>query len=855
MSTDTFVESILDGRFSRYKERLGSGAYKTVFKGYDHENGIEVAWNQIKFERLKQPERDRLNEEIRILQVIKHPNIINLYHFYVDEDKKRLVILTELMTSGTLRQFVLKSHHRTKLKVIKRWCIQILKGLSYLHSQNIIHRDLKCDNIFINGSQGEVKIGDLGLSTAMTNRTHAESVIGTPEFMAPEFYDEYYTEKVDTYAFGMCLLEMVTQEYPYSECTNAAQIYKKVTGGRPPGALLRIENVEVRQFIELCIGSFEDRPSPSELLNHKFFSTEGPNDSEPVRMRSVESDIKGLDTRPQGVVDGPAAAPSSSNSTSNGQPVVTLFPTQGSSKSTEGTGAEGEDRVVSEVRTGTTVSSPEGVGVEGEDVAQHKASTEVPPAPAPAQVVPPVSTEPVPVPKEPKEPSAQKPELVVKRESSHDFRIDGDGNPPNKQPSEHIPIQLKLDIGAVTKEVTFEYNVETDTAEDVAREMVNDLGLDCNVSWLTKQLQDRVDAMVSSSAFNQASSQGGSTPPRRPRPSIDDETSRGNIHDSPRINAVTVTDPHKSGHSTDVKPHQTGEGTWVLPAINMPTVDLSEPVIDTSGHGSQASEPAPAPQPPTASPVVTDSEVGSNDMPGSRRGSENKSGGSSPESDERPADTSADAGSELSSAAEPTTKVHPEGEAQLLEELAELDGKIMELNKQVMELNKARSQKMEQLQELRENLAQAAAAKSSDHEAVAEREAATEREAEEQNTANSEQSPPVSDTMPSTASPDTTTEDAGVVGKGVDEAQAGREATLTQPPQGPSAVAEDAGASNQAEGYKKDAGANKVANVDDAMANVLQKMSAKKTITNDMSNPKAHRNVTHEEPISRTSIP
>ena len=55
---------------------------------------------------------------------------------------------------------------------------------------------------------------------------------GTPEFMAPELYEEEYNELVDIYSFGMCLLEMVTFEYPYSECTNAAQIYKKVTAVR-----------------------------------------------------------------------------------------------------------------------------------------------------------------------------------------------------------------------------------------------------------------------------------------------------------------------------------------------------------------------------------------------------------------------------------------------------------------------------------------------------------------------------------------------------------------------------------------------------------------------------------------------
>lgn len=56
---------------------------------------------------------------------------------------------------------------------------------------------------------------------------------GTPEFMAPEMYEEKYDEAVDVYAFGMCILEMATSEYPYSECQNAAQIYRKVTNVRP----------------------------------------------------------------------------------------------------------------------------------------------------------------------------------------------------------------------------------------------------------------------------------------------------------------------------------------------------------------------------------------------------------------------------------------------------------------------------------------------------------------------------------------------------------------------------------------------------------------------------------------------
>eukprot|EP00475_Leptophrys_vorax_P029508 TRINITY_DN4341_c0_g3_i2.p1 TRINITY_DN4341_c0_g3~~TRINITY_DN4341_c0_g3_i2.p1 ORF type:complete len:664 (-),score=134.47 TRINITY_DN4341_c0_g3_i2:32-1888(-) len=106
----------------------------------------------------------------------------------------------------------------------------------------------------------------------MRSQTHVVSVLGTPEFMAPELYDEYYTEKVDIYAFGMCVLEMVTNEYPYQECSNAAQIYRKVSQGSPPESLSKIKHTQTRKFIEFCISPSETRPSASELLEHPFLA-------------------------------------------------------------------------------------------------------------------------------------------------------------------------------------------------------------------------------------------------------------------------------------------------------------------------------------------------------------------------------------------------------------------------------------------------------------------------------------------------------------------------------------------------------------------------------------------------------
>jgi WNK lysine deficient protein kinase len=134
------------------------------------------------------------------------------------------------MTFNVFFVSYLKRFKKINMKVLKNWCRQILKGLLFLHTRTppVIHRDLKCDNIFITGTTGSVKIGDLGLAT-LKNKSFAKSVIGTPEFMAPEMYEEHYDESVDVYAFGMCMLEMATSEYPYKECQNAAQIYRRVT--------------------------------------------------------------------------------------------------------------------------------------------------------------------------------------------------------------------------------------------------------------------------------------------------------------------------------------------------------------------------------------------------------------------------------------------------------------------------------------------------------------------------------------------------------------------------------------------------------------------------------------------------
>ena len=142
-----------------------------------------------------------------------------------------------------------------------------------MHERNppVIHRNLKCDSIFVTGISAQVKIGSLRLSTLKKN-LFLNCVVGTPAFMAPEIYSEQYDESIDIYAFGMCLLEMVTDEYPYQECINPSEVYKRVTSGIRPDSYNRIDDDDLKELIDICTRQNKSqRPNVTELLKHSWF--------------------------------------------------------------------------------------------------------------------------------------------------------------------------------------------------------------------------------------------------------------------------------------------------------------------------------------------------------------------------------------------------------------------------------------------------------------------------------------------------------------------------------------------------------------------------------------------------------
>ncbi|WIA39905.1 hypothetical protein OEZ86_013347 [Tetradesmus obliquus] len=266
------VETDPSQRYLRYPVLLGRGACKRVYKAFDQVDGIEVAWNQVDLgSHMDQESRERLFSEIHVLKSLKHRNIMSFFDWWYDGSSQTINFITEYFTSGNLRQYR-KKHKLISEQAIKRWAFQILEGLLYLHAHDppIVHRDLKCDNILVNGTSGQVKIADLGLASCQRGL----SVVGTPEFMAPEIYDEVYNEKVDIYSFGMCMLELATLEYPYSECRSVPAIFRKVSQGIPPAALSKVSSQSLRDFVTLCINPNPvKRPSALDLLKHEFFDS------------------------------------------------------------------------------------------------------------------------------------------------------------------------------------------------------------------------------------------------------------------------------------------------------------------------------------------------------------------------------------------------------------------------------------------------------------------------------------------------------------------------------------------------------------------------------------------------------
>lgn len=213
---------------------IGRGAYGTVYLCRRIPDGCLFIIKQIPVEEMSKDERQAAMNEVKVLAMLKHPNIIAYWDSFFEE--KALMIVMEYAQGGTMYNFLEERKGRLlDEEEIIRLFVQIVVAMHHVHQKSILHRDLKTQNILLNKTRKVVKIGDFGISKILSSKSKANSVIGTPCYISPELCEgKPYNQKSDIWALGCVLYELATLNRAFEASNLPALVLKIMKGNFSP---------------------------------------------------------------------------------------------------------------------------------------------------------------------------------------------------------------------------------------------------------------------------------------------------------------------------------------------------------------------------------------------------------------------------------------------------------------------------------------------------------------------------------------------------------------------------------------------------------------------------------------------
>jgi len=286
ISNKLFINDIseyLPSKKYKILSKLGSGSFGKVFLAENKYTKEKVAMKQIKKCNKELLSDGEIKDEIDILKGLDHPDIVRIIESFNTKDS--YVLVTEYCEGGELFDEVRNQLSETQIAVIFR---QLLSGLAYLHSHNIVHRDLKLENILIQEKEkskttGEdlfnIKIIDFGTARIFNNNKKPQSIVGSSYYIAPEVLRQNYNKECDLWSVGVILYMFIVGHAPFDGCDDE-EITSNIQRGtyKKDDKRWKMASREVKDLIQrLLVYNPKRRLTALEALRHPWFKLSDSN--------------------------------------------------------------------------------------------------------------------------------------------------------------------------------------------------------------------------------------------------------------------------------------------------------------------------------------------------------------------------------------------------------------------------------------------------------------------------------------------------------------------------------------------------------------------------------------------------